>query len=141
MQEYNFYKAKFQNLTETKLLEFEGTGINGLSENIPIFSAIPNWQRIVVEFDITAITGKVTFKGKTSVSNNTNLSSSSVGATKQDGTNEFNSAEISAVGKYIVAIARNGSSNTVSNIGALLGFNAELTSANITGEVTILITT
>lgn len=140
--DYLVYKGSISGAGANGMVQFTGQGISEKKPNIPLFAEMPDWKRIVIQIDVKTLTGtNVTFKGKTAVDINKDLTSDSVAAKKGDGSTDFNSATITATGTYIIAMNREGASSASSNIGSVLGLLYELTSvSNLTADVFVLVT-
>ena len=80
-----------------------------------------DWQRIVMEHNVTSLTGTaVTFKVLTT-NNKNGASTSAVAATQADGSTAFKSASVSGAGVGAVATGKTkGDGSAASNIGKYL---------------------
>lgn len=80
-----------------------------------------SWERIVLEYNITAITGTVAFKVLTTNDDNNGGATTDVAAVGADGSTAFASAATNATGRGIVAIAkRKADGSACSNVGKWL---------------------
>lgn len=134
--DYLLYKASDTDISADKMLVFKGPG-NGKNGkvNIPLFEQMPDWKRITVEFIIkdalvTGIATGINFTGKTSNDYETALSSSSVDAKDGDGSTAFASGNLTTTGRTMISMVREEAAN-VCNIGAVLGFLADITSGTM----------
>ena len=141
-QDYILLKSTFTALAADAMITWVDPITGRAQVNIDLFKLMPDWKAISVEFDVTTLTGtSVTFKGFTSNYEDTPLTSSSVAAKKGDGSTAMDSASITATGKYMASMSREGASSAVSNIGAVLGFNADVSTVTVlTGTAKVLIT-
>lgn len=99
-----------------------------------------NWERIVVETNITALTGtSVTFKVVTG--NRNALTTSSTVAKKGDGSTDFASASITGTGQSMFAASKGAmDGSAVSTLGRYIAILADVTSiTDLDGTVTIYI--
>ena len=101
-----------------------------------------NWQRIVVHGTVDAITGtSVTFKAVTGNDPSVPLATTSVAATKGDGTTAFASASLTGTGTFSFATTKRSSDGSAaSNIGSKIGFWADVTTVtDLDGSITVYI--
>lgn len=133
------WTGSFTGITSDQLLAIftdKGQANSGLVDISDV-----DWERIVIDLDVTTLTGtSVTFKLKTA---NTR-GGTAIAATTQDAKNgagtAIDSGSLTAAGRVMFAVARYDADNAASNIGALIGLYADVTSITaLVGNVSIYV--
>ena len=142
-KEYVFYKGSLAAIAADTLVKFQGAGISGLSSNIPVFSQLPVWKRIIIDINVKSITGtNVVFKALSLVDIAADIVATSPVAKVQDASTDFASATITAAGTYrMVCNKISGSAATTSTVASILGLLADVTSVTeLTADISVMIT-
>lgn len=147
---YKIYKSSFSQAADG-MITFKGPGIEKGSTGIPILKEMPDWKTITIQISITAKTYKlegqtsattgVKFTVKTSADPDAVLTSSSKSAVLHDASTSFETNNQTDTGESnIIVCTRQGTSNKVSNVGAVVGVLCDLTSlGSVTGSMVITV--